>query len=272
MYHEISDETATRDPFAVGPKVFAEQLGYLHDQGFSTLTAGQLAAALTDGGRDLPERPLVLTFDDGYGDFYTNALPVLRRHGFTGTLFARTDWIGTVFQGKRILSWTELAELDQAGIEIGAHTVRHPQLDLLPEADVREELSVSKKALEDTLGFEVPGLAYPFGHSTERVREVARELDYTYSYAVGNDFTRSGDDKYALPRLTVRRATTMREFRRMANGTDTLTVRRARMLTKGFAKIRPGLSALGIARQPDWYREIKAAEAAEAADSAGSAR
>jgi peptidoglycan/xylan/chitin deacetylase (PgdA/CDA1 family) len=266
MYHQISDETVTQDPFAVAPKVFAEQLAYLRDQGFNALTAGQLAAALTDGAGELPERPLVLTFDDGYGDFYTNALPVLQRLRFTGTLFQTTGWVGDEDADKRMLNWRELAEIGKAGIEIGAHTVRHPQLDLLPEAELRAELGDSKKALEDNLGFAVPGLAYPFGYSSERVRQVAREFGYTYAYAVGNDFTRSGDGKYTLPRLTVRRATGMDEFRRMVTGTDTLTVRKARMLTKGYAQVRRAMSALGIARQPGWYVDGLAADAAAGSD------
>jgi peptidoglycan/xylan/chitin deacetylase (PgdA/CDA1 family) len=270
MYHEISDETKTQDPFAVAPKVFAEQLAYLHDQGFTTLTAGKLAEILTGGAGDLPENPIVLTFDDGYGDFYTDALPVLQRHGFTGTLFQTTGWVGEEDEAKRMLNWRELAELNDAGIEIGAHTVRHPQLDLLAEDVLREELGDSKKALEDNLGFEVPGLAYPFGYSSEKVREVAREFGYTYAYAVGNDFTRSGDGKFTLPRLTVRRVTTMDEFRRMVGGKDTLAVRKDRLLTKGYSQVRRTMSALGVARQPSWYLEGLEAEKSKKSNSKSS--
>ena len=83
MYHEIADVAATQDPFAVSPDVFAEQLAYLRDAGFNPVTAGALSAILANGASDLPERPVVLTFDDGYGDFYTRAMPLLQQHGFT---------------------------------------------------------------------------------------------------------------------------------------------------------------------------------------------
>lgn len=257
MYHEIADTAESSSPLAVAPDVFANQLAYLRDAGFNTVTAGELAAFLADGKGALPERPIVLTFDDGYGNFYTNGLPVIKQNGFTGTLFQTTGWVGKDAdeESSRMLNWRELAESEQAGIEIGAHTVRHPQLDLLPEKELREELTASKSALEDHLGHEVPGLAYPFGYSNRRVREVAVELGYVYAYAVGNAMTTGAAGKFTYPRLTVRRTTTMDEFRNMANGKDTLLVRRDRMLTKGFAVVRRGMSALGVARQPAWYRE-----------------
>lgn len=258
MYHEIADATATSSPLAVAPDVFADQLGYLRQAGFNTLTAGELAAFLTDGAGELPERPIVLTFDDGYGDFYTDGLPVVKQNGFTGTLFQTTGGVGEEGEAKRMLNWREIAEIHAAGIEIGAHTVMHPQLDILPEKNLRDELYISKSELEEHLGFEVPGLAYPFGYSNQRVRDVAREFGYTYAYAVGNDFTTSAAEKFTLPRLTVRRATTMDEFRNMVNGKDTLTVRRDRVLTKGFSIVRRTVCALGIARQPAWYREAEA--------------
>ena len=87
MYHEIADTSATPSRLAVSPDVFADQLAYLRDAGFNAVTAGTLSAILADGAGHLPERPVVLTFDDGYGDFYSQALPLLKQHGFTGTAF-----------------------------------------------------------------------------------------------------------------------------------------------------------------------------------------
>jgi peptidoglycan/xylan/chitin deacetylase (PgdA/CDA1 family) len=253
MYHEIADTTATPSRLAVSPDVFADQLAYLRDAGFNTITAGELAAILAGGPGELPERPVVLTFDDGYEDFYSQGLPLLKQNDFTGTIFMTTGWIGKEGGEKRMLNWRELAEVEQAGIEIGAHTVKHPQLDQLPEKLIREELYASKSLLEDHLGQAVPGLAYPFGYSNPKVRQVARELGYVYGYAVGNALTTSAAGEFTLPRLTVRRATTMNEFRNMVNGKDTLTVRRDRFLTKGFSVVRRARSALGRARQPEWY-------------------
>jgi peptidoglycan/xylan/chitin deacetylase (PgdA/CDA1 family) len=248
MYHEIADISATQDPFAVSPDVFAEQLAYLRGAGFTTITAGALSAILANGAGDLPERPVVLTFDDGYGDFYTRAMPLLQQHGFTATVFQTTGWVGKEDEAKRMLNWRELAESEQAGIEIGAHTCTHPQLDQLPENLLREELYISKSLLEDNLGLKVPGLAYPYGYSSARVRRVARELGYEYAYAVGNALTTDAADPFTLPRLTVQRATSIGEFRKIVNGQDTMVLRRDRVLTNGFTVVRRAKSALRALR------------------------
>ena len=249
MYHEIADAAATASRLAVSPDVFADQVAYLDDAGFTAVTAGAVSAVLADGAGELPERPVVLTFDDGYGDFYSQALPVLKEHGFTATLFQTTGWIGKEGEMKRMLNWRELAEVDQAGIEIGAHTCKHPQLDQLPEKELREELSVSKSDLEDHLGQKVPGLAYPFGYSNARVRRVAREIGYEYAYSVNNFLTTAAADKFTLPRLTVQRTTTMDDFRKMVNGQDTLTLQRDRVLTAGFTVVRRTRSGLRSLRR-----------------------
>jgi peptidoglycan/xylan/chitin deacetylase (PgdA/CDA1 family) len=249
MYHEIADIAETPSRLAVSPSVFADHLAYLSEAGFTTITAGVLSSILADGAGDLPERPVVLTFDDGYGDFYTEAVPLLKQHEFTGTLFMTTGWVGKEGERKRMLNWRELAEAEQAGIEIGAHTCKHPQLDQLPENLMREELYVSKSELEDNLGLKVPGLAYPYGYSNAKVRRVARDIGYDYAYAVNNELTTSAADAFALPRLTVRRATSMDDFRKLVHGRDTSMLRRDRILTSGYSVVRRTRSTLRAARQ-----------------------
>ena len=114
---------------------------------------------------------------------------------------------------------------------------------------MREELYASKSLLEDNLGLEVPGLAYPYGYSSARVRRVARELGYEYAYAVGNALATGAADPFTLPRLTVRRSTSVNEFRKVVSGQDTMTVRRERALTKGYAVVRHVRSRLRERRE-----------------------
>ena len=246
MYHEIADITATSSRLAVAPEVLADQVAYLHDAGVTAITGGALAEILAGAGT-LPERPVVLTFDDGYGDFYSQALPLLKQYGHTATLFQTTGWVGVEGTDKRMLNWRELSEIAAAGIEIGAHTIKHPQLDQLPEGELREELYGPKSMLEDKLGMPVPGLAYPFGYSSEKVRQVVREAGYAYAYAVGNAMTPSDSDIFAMPRLTIQRSTTMDDFCRMVNGRDTLTLRRDRALTKAYSVVRRAKAGLRAA-------------------------
>ena len=242
MYHEIAEPDETASRLAVSPAIFAAQLGYLRSAGFTALTAAELAARLTGDTGPLPDRPVVLTFDDGYADFHGRAMPLLDEHGFTATVFVTTGWeqdpdLRPSAPG-RMLNRTQLTEAALAGIEVGAHTRSHPQLDQLPEPLVREELCTSKRWLEDELGLAVPGLAYPFGYSSRLVRQLAREAGYRYAYAVGNRTAGADADLFLQPRLTIRRATTMAEFRRLAQGQATLRLREDRALTRGWSVVR----------------------------------
>ncbi len=137
-----------------------------------------------------------------------------------------------------MLSRTQLTEAALAGIEVGAHTRSHPQLDQLPEPLAREELRTSKRWLEDELGLAVPGLAYPFGYSSALVRRLAREAGYRYAHAVDNAAAGADADLFRQPRLTIRRATTLAEFRRLADGQETLRLREDRALTRGWSVVR----------------------------------
>jgi peptidoglycan/xylan/chitin deacetylase (PgdA/CDA1 family) len=255
MYHEIAHASTTRSMFAVPPEVFADQMAYLADHGFTALTAGELAGILAAGGNGLPERPVVVTFDDGYGDFYDNALPLLKQHGLTATVFQTTGWVGLTDQVQRMMNWRQLAEAADCGIEIGAHTYRHPELDQLPQKAVRAELFGPKLALEDKLGRAVPGLSYPFGYSNHMVRETAREAGYAYAYAVGNEMAVSGGDAFALARLTIKRSTSMKSFGLLVSGQTTRSLRRDRALSQAYSVVRGARSAVHAAVSPGrWSR------------------
>ena len=253
MYHEIAEAAETASRLAVTPAAFAAQLDYLSSAGFTPVTAGQLSARLAGTDVALPARPVVLTFDDGYEDFHRQALPLLTQHHFTATLFVTTGWsqdadMRRTAEAGRMLNRTQLAEAAAAGVEIGAHTRRHPALDQLPRQLVREELVTSKRWLEDQLGLAVPGLAYPFGYSSAEVRDVARDAGYGYACAVGNALTGPASDRFARPRLTVRRATTMPEFRRLADGRTTARLLEDRALTKTWSVVRRARSRVHAAR------------------------
>lgn len=255
MYHEIAGLADTDSGLAVPPGNFARQLGYLHDAGFQTVTAGTLAEVMNGGADQLPERAVVLTFDDGFEDFYRQALPLLDRYGFTATLYVTTGWLqdaGPLAAGRRpgrMLCWSQVAEAAGAGIEIGAHSRLHPQLDQLPRQRLREELRGGKAQLEDRLGRPVPGLAYPFGYSSAAVRAEARAAGHGYACAVGNTLLRPGTDPLALPRLTVRRSTSMQAFQQITQSTSIpMIFCKDRALTKGYALVRRTRAALGQVR------------------------
>src|SRR6266705_5479419 len=164
MYHSIADSsTPGFKPFVVPPAQFAEQIAYLHENNYTPITVTQLMRARLQNAFVLPERPVVITFDDGFADFFTDALPALNQYNFTATLYISTafiegtsSWLSDIEEGERpMLTWAQVAEINASGIECGAHTHTHPQLDTLPPAKAQVEIATSKKILEDHLGQEV---------------------------------------------------------------------------------------------------------------------
>jgi peptidoglycan/xylan/chitin deacetylase (PgdA/CDA1 family) len=252
MYHEIADRSHTASRLAVSPDAFAAQLRSLQAGGHTTITAGTLAAALAGEAPDLPPRPVVLTFDDGFADFHATALPLLHHYGCTATVFVTTGWIreagrrhSAASRPGRMLSWSQLAEAASAGVEIGAHSHGHPELDQLSADRLRLELEHSKQLLEDRLGRPVPGLAYPFGYSNAGVRRTAAELGYRYACAVANTTVGPRWNAMALPRLTIRRSTRPQAFDQIASGRVPLTFVKDWSLTKGWSVVRRARAALG---------------------------
>ncbi|HJZ46136.1 MAG TPA: polysaccharide deacetylase family protein, partial [Roseiflexaceae bacterium] len=167
MYHYISfNPRAPADPLrtrlSVPPPQFAQQLAYLHQANYITITLDDLVDAL-HGRTILPPKPVILTFDDGYADFFTNAFPLLRRYGDKATIYIITRKVGT----PGYLSWKQLQTLAASRlITIGAHTRTHPELPALSAQQSWAELAGSKTDLETRLGISVRHLAYPAGHYT----------------------------------------------------------------------------------------------------------
>jgi peptidoglycan/xylan/chitin deacetylase (PgdA/CDA1 family) len=250
MYHSVSDAPpAVTRALSVRPAGFAAQVGYLRREGFTGLTFGELCKRHRTG-QPLPDRPIVLTFDDGYADFVEHALPVLIEKEFPATVFVTTGWLhdaGIDAAGTppdRMLSWAQLAELTAAGVEVGAHSHSHPQLDQIAWPSLHTELADSKHMLEDHLGRPVCSLAYPYGYSNKRVREVSREVGYLQAAAVANVTARPTCDPFRVPRLTIRCSTSPDVFARIVNQQG---LRRqyatAHMLSAGWAVARRTRSA-----------------------------
>ncbi|MFI0544787.1 polysaccharide deacetylase family protein [Streptomyces sp. WSLK1-3] len=243
MYHSVAAEPndATR-VLSVSPEAFERQMDIVAGSGLTPIRTAELAARWR-AGRPLPERPVLITFDDGYEGVHRHALPVLAKHAFPATLFVTTGWIrGPYDTGgglDTMLDWGQVRELAAADVEIGGHTHTHPQLDQLDDRALRHELIHSREIVTDEIGSVPVSLAYPYGYSSRRVRVAVRETGYGQALAVNNGLARRRQGPYALTRLTVRRTTTAEEFERLVQGRAIARAfARDRALTKGYAVVR----------------------------------
>ena len=247
MYQSVSEHpNDDTKPHSVRPSDLAEQFAYLAENGFTALTLADLVASLNkNNGRSVPDKPVVITFDDGYADFHSHALPLLDRHRFPATVFLTSGWVsdaGDDAAGRPLddmLSWGQAREVAQTGVEIGGHSHSHPQLDQLSTGELRQELRRNKGLLEEKIGAPVATMAYPYGYSSARVRREVRRAGYFAACAVNNTIAADRHDMLAIPRLTVARNTTISMFKRAVEGNAVpLIYLRERVLTKGYAVVR----------------------------------
>ena len=235
LYHSVSNDP---DPwirrFAVATGAFSWHLDLIAVHGATTLTVSAFVDALS-GAAELPERPVLITFDDGFADFGATALPALREREMVATLYPATDFVGRRSPGGApMLGWDDLCELAVSDdVEVGGHTVTHPQLDAIPPARARLEIAQCKATLEDRLGPSIRTFAYPHGYSSAAVRAIVREEGYDSACAVKNAFSSVDDDRFALARLTVRADTPIAEIDAWLAGREArLAPRRERARTR----------------------------------------
>jgi peptidoglycan/xylan/chitin deacetylase (PgdA/CDA1 family) len=204
MYHHIAERPAgaAMADLYVSPKEFESQLSEFKRLGFRSVDLANL------NGQDLPRRPIALTFDDGYVDFFTNALPLLRSYGFHATVFAVPGHIAGVNAWdrgngpeERLMDQEELRTCQRQGCEIGAHTCSHPDLRKCDLNAARREIADSKTILEELLDRNVEAFCYPYGGFTEPIVQIVRESGYSCACTTEPGLNTSAADRYTLRRV-----------------------------------------------------------------------
>lgn len=247
LYHSVAHTSAPRfKKWTIHPDLFAAQMQYLHDQRYTPLTVTHWAW-LMEQRSYLPEHPIVISFDDGYADFLDYALPILQQYGFEATLYVVTKYVGqssTWLHGqgagdRSMLTWVQLAEVSAAGIECGAHSHTHVQLDAVPLPEAREEIARSKRELEQHLNQPVETFAYPYGYHTVRVRELVQEAGFTSACAVKHALSTMDDDRLALSRIIIAADTSVDRFANLLAGRNLrVAPTEEQVWTKGWRVIR----------------------------------
>jgi peptidoglycan/xylan/chitin deacetylase (PgdA/CDA1 family) len=247
LYHSVGDDQSRGHSWgAVSPEQFRAHVELIAATGRKSVTISTLVAMLR-GEQPLVDRPVAVTFDDGYADTY-HAVHWLRSRGLRATVYVTTGGIG----GTRWLCSKHIAELAAlGGVEIGAHAVRHRRLDELDDPELAYEVRASKRLLERVTSRGVMSFSYPHGAYDRRVREAVIEAGYQSATTVKNALSHPGDDPFAIARFTVTGATSTARIGEVLEGERVpLAWTGERLRTRAYRVVRRTRRRLGtVGRQ-----------------------
>jgi peptidoglycan/xylan/chitin deacetylase (PgdA/CDA1 family) len=211
MYHSIADSDWF---FSVPPRDFEHQMRYLKEN-FNPVKLRDVAEFVR-GERELPPRSVAITFDDGYEDFYTNALPILEKYKIPATLFVIAGEPDRKELGNNfaLLGWDKIREIKTRGlVEIGSHALTHKKLTRLNPEEAENELKASRVIIERESGALPYFLAYPKGNFNSAAREMAQKSGFSGAVTAVQRLVKKGGDPYVIPRIQIDRSTSFWEFK-----------------------------------------------------------
>ena len=220
IYHRVADSSAeSLAPYRVSAAMFERQIAYLKRHGYMSRSIGSYVAfRQKNPNAALPGRPIAITFDDAYEDFFTTAWPILRAHGFTATLFVpvgfvggHAEWDAEHGDAARMMSWEQLKAASREGVEIASHGLSHAKLPTLDEAELTEEIFASRDALHSRLGTRIAGFSYPYTQRNPLIRQAVASAGYQYA-VVGRRPSSAAYDAYEIPRIEVSGTDSMDAF------------------------------------------------------------
>jgi peptidoglycan/xylan/chitin deacetylase (PgdA/CDA1 family) len=213
MYHSISDEIENKAHPYYGINTslnrFREHIKYLHDNDYSVVNLTNILNVF-DLRKKATSKYVILTFDDGFQDFYSNAFPILNKYHFTATVFLPTGLIenqNLKLRGKDHLNWQEIRELSKNGVVFGSHSVTHQHLDFMTKNDIEYEIKKSKEMIEDKIGKSVHSFSYPLRfpeeqkNHTKYLKAVLEKYFYLNGVTTRIGLARKDDDIHFLRRI-----------------------------------------------------------------------
>ncbi len=204
-YHSID---TCGSVISTSPQTFRKQMQFLAEADFNVVSLKTLGKSLLENAA-LPPKTIVLTFDDGFQNFYTTAFPVLDEYKFPATVFLITDycgkfndWAGNLptLEPSKLMDWKEIKELSKNNIEFAAHSRTHPDLTKLNTAKAEREIVESKLTVEERLGIEVTDFAYPYGKYNLPVKQLT-EKHFRTACSTRLGKAQAGDDLFSLKRV-----------------------------------------------------------------------
>lgn len=229
MYHRVIKDESEKGVHGtyVTVKQFDEQMKYLKNKGYETITFEDLLNNKYKQRFDKDKKWIMLTFDDGYKDNYENAFPILKKYQFKGIIY--------ILDGVKYNKWDvddknnpekefplmnveELLEMQKYGIEFGGHTSTHPKLAELSLENVKKEIILSKNNIENLVGKELLSFAYPYGSLNEDVKKIAQESGYQFAVATDSGSITFSDDLFEIRRVGIFPTNNLFNFKRKVSG------------------------------------------------------
>lgn len=195
MYHKISNDD---NIYSIRPELFDRQMQYLAENGFTAISLPQLANSLA-GKSVLPAKPVVITFDDGYEDNFTTALPILEKYGLRAAVFIAVNRVGQ----PGYLSWEQIQLMQARNTDIGSHTLSHTALTALSPAQWEQEIQNSKLELEQRLRKPVTFLAYPHGKFSPAMFDYLKRVGYNGAFSGITGLNLKDTSLYELKRISI---------------------------------------------------------------------
>ncbi|WP_196591868.1 polysaccharide deacetylase family protein [Pectinatus frisingensis] len=210
-YHKIDDVNIS---LSVRPADFDKQMAYLKNNDYNVITPDDLYENL-EQGKELPPNPVLITFDDGYEDNYKNAYPILKKYGFTATVFVITSFLNKY---PNYLTWDQCRELKENGFYIESHTVTHRSLTELTNEQIKDEIVQSKAALDKNLGQNTYYFAYPTGTYNLYIAQMLKDAGYRAAFTIKYGTAETSSNIFALERIPIfHTADTFSSFYRRLN-------------------------------------------------------
>ncbi len=197
MYHHIEDLPSNVSnewrELTVSPAIFKEQMNYLSENNYNPITFKDLQSFI-ENNEPLPEKSLIITFDDGWLNQYENAFPILREYDFTATFFVVGRYVG----GSSFMNKIQIKEMIEEEMEIGSHSMTHANLVTVSEKDLRQEVAGSKVLLENVFDVDVISFAYPYGAIDRNVVSAVESAGYHFARTTSGGIDQSNNNLYNL--------------------------------------------------------------------------